>query len=472
MAMKQTTRSILGVLALAAVALGIGFAAVWAGKDEEKKVEAKQAHDKLFSFDKSHVLVVDLVRPGVLLQVARDTPTSPWRLTLPVKAPGDEQQINLVIDAFLNLRQKRDLGDDHDLKAYGLEHSRLIAKVVFDDGKEEGLEFGIENSFDQGIYARRIGEDVVRIIDTSHKNPFDKKPFDLRSKKVAELPDGAEIRRVEVFGNAKPYTLEKVDGVWKINGATADQGPSDQLANNLKNLRATGVPADDFALAMQGEFALDPPRLKATITAVNGQQTLTRTILFSPSRAGIAPGQNISYAKREDAPYVFELENLIADQLDKDPAAWADKQLVHVAGEQVKKLVFEGPSGRVEISHSTKPGTLGPEDQFAVLAPKAGSGNRVKLAAALFALTNLRAISFAGPAGKDTAKYGLAKPMTATLLGDGDKVLAKVHVGGLDKTGKQRYVLSDNLAKVAVVERALVDDLPWTAADALEVAAK
>ena len=59
-----------------------------------------------------------------------------------------------------------------------------------------------------------------------------------------------------------------------------------------------------------------------------------------------------------------------------------------------------------------------------------------------------------------------ARSKTVTLLGDGDKVLARVRLGS-EKDGK-RYALADGFEKLVRVEKSTVDDWPWTAADALD----
>ena len=79
-------------------------------------------------------------------------------------------------------------------------------------------------------------------------------------------------------------------------------------------------------------------------------------------------------------------------------------------------------------------------------------------------MTSLRAAAFDGPVPKDLKKYGFDK--TATLLGENDKVLARIRVGA-EKDGK-RYVLVDGLDKLARVEKGTLDDWPWNLADALE----
>jgi hypothetical protein len=91
------------------------------------------------------------------------------------------------------------------------------------------------------------------------------------------------------------------------------------------------------------------------------------------------------------------------------------------------------------------------------------------MSSASYSITSLKAAAFDGPVPKDLAKVGLDKPKTVTLLGDGDKVLARVRVG-TEKDGK-RYVLVDGVDKLARVEKGTVDDWPWTLADVLETPA-
>src|SRR5205807_2487115 len=128
--MKQTTKTLVGLLALLLVAGGIAGLALWAGTDEQKKAEAK----------------------------------------------------------------------------------------------EQGLQIGTDNTFDNTLFAKKLGDGTVRVIDGYQKNAFDKTAFDLRDKKVAHLDDSAEVRRIEVTGVKAPYTLEKDGTTWKVNGAPAD-GP-------------------------------------------------------------------------------------------------------------------------------------------------------------------------------------------------------------------------------------------------------
>src|SRR5579859_3504933 len=220
--MKQTTRSLVKVLALVAVAVGIAFAAAWAGRDEERKAEAKEKHDKFFDFDKNRVVAISIAKPGFIVLAERKDAKTPWRITQPQPAAADQAAVNRVLDSFTLLKEKKDLGDEKDGKPYGLAPSSFITKVIFDDGKEAGLEWGVENAFENDVYLRKIGEDTIRIVDTGQKISFDKTPYDLRNKMVAELAPDAEVQRIEVTGNKTPYVLEKDGAAWKVSGKPAD----------------------------------------------------------------------------------------------------------------------------------------------------------------------------------------------------------------------------------------------------------
>ena len=62
--MKQTTKTLLGLLVLLVVAGAIGGAAWWANKDEAKQTEAKEKSEKLLDFDKAHAKELRIEKGG------------------------------------------------------------------------------------------------------------------------------------------------------------------------------------------------------------------------------------------------------------------------------------------------------------------------------------------------------------------------------------------------------------------------
>src|SRR2546422_10373525 len=297
-------------------------------------------------------------------------------------------------------------------------------------------------------------------------NTFDKTAFDLRDKKVAHLDDSAEVRRIEVTGVKAPYTLEKDGTAWKVNGAPADGQAADRVASALKSLRATAT-ASETAASLK-EFGLDKPKATARLTVGAGKDTYTRAVMVGQTK-GSATSQK-TYAKRDESPVVYEVDKQIVSDLEKEPFDLQNKELVKLDREAVRKVVFDSPSGRVEVTRvkNTPPDGGLPDEVFTVVAPQQGAAKKWKLSSALYSIASLRATAFEGavPAQKEMAKYGLEKPKTVTVLGEDDKVLARIRFGA-EKDNK-RYALADGFDKLVRVEKSTVDEWPWTVGDALD----
>lgn len=456
--MKQTTKTLLGLVVLLVVAGVIGGVALRTGKEEAKSAEAREKGEKLFDFDKAHARMLRLSKGGQLV-VQIEKGDKGWQLTQPVQAPGDDAMIDPLLTALSNLKEKKAIEGEKDLEPFGLDKPAMEISLKLDDGREQAVQLGGGNSFDNTLYAKKQGDSTIRVIEAFHKTTLDKSAFDLREKRVTRLPDGAEVTRVEVASVASPYTLEKDGAGWKVNGQAADTSTADVVTNALKNLRATGVAAES-APRLSG-FGLDKPAAVARLTA--GAET--RTV-----RIGQAKDTGKTYAMRDDSPVVYEVAAQIVADVDKQPFDLENKQLFHVDREALRKAIFESPSGKVEIARAKleKPDGGVAEEVFTVVAPKQGPARKWKTSSTMYAVAALRAGAFDGPvpAAKDLKKYGLDKPRTVTFLGDGDKVLLHLRIGA-EKDGK-RYALADGFAKLVRVDKAIVDDFPWDVSAALE----
>src|SRR5579859_3540919 len=180
--MKQTTKTLLGLLVLLVVAGALVVVAAWTQKDEAAKTEAKEKSEKLFDFDKAQVKSLRLEKEQKLVAaLARDD--KGWKIVEPVQAEADDAAVDSMLTSLASLKQRKDLPGEKDLKAYGLEAPRLSLSVKLDGGKEQGLRVGVDNSFDNTAYVQKLGDSTIRIIDSYAKSAFDKPLFDLRNKK-------------------------------------------------------------------------------------------------------------------------------------------------------------------------------------------------------------------------------------------------------------------------------------------------
>ncbi|MCA1827725.1 MAG: DUF4340 domain-containing protein [Myxococcales bacterium] len=452
--MSQIKKSLLGLLALLVVAGAVGGIAFWTRKDEAAKTEAKEKSEKIFEFDKAHARSLRLEKDGKLVAaVSKDD--KGWKVDEPIKAEADDGMVDSLLGSLTSLKQKKDLGEEKDLKAYGLDAPRSSLTVELDDGKEQGLLLGVDNSFDNTLYVKKTGDATVRIVDGYNKNMFDKSLLDLRDKKVAHLDDSADVKRVDVTGVKTPYVLEKDGSGWKVGGAAADSAAADRVVSAVKQLRATAVAAETAATAAQ--FGLDKPKAVAKLSVTSGKDTFTRTVVFGQK-------DSKTLARRDDSPVIYEVDASILKDLEKEPFDLQDKTLVKAERDQIRKFVFESPSGKVEVTRTklTPPDGGFPDEKYEVVGH--GPAKKWKMSSASYSMTSLKAAAFDGPVPRDLKKYGFDK--TATLLGENDKVLARIRLGA-EKDGK-RYALADGVDKLARVEKATVDDWPWKLADALD----
>jgi Domain of unknown function (DUF4340) len=466
--MKQTTKTLFGLLALVVATVGLAAAARWVGKDEAKKVEAREKREKLFDFDKSHVKSLRLWNNGQFVaeieKVGKD-----WKLQGPVKADADNSAVDSILGALLAMKEKRELSDEKSGSAFGLDTPIAEVAVTLDDGRTLGLQLGTDTRFDNTVYVRKTGEPTIRLIDAFQRPHLEMTPFDLRDKEVAHLPDAAGLETVELRAVKAPYTLRKDGTGWTVNGAAADNAIAERVWSSVRGLRATAIASEDGANL--APFGLNEPKAVVRVSAALGKDSVSRTLLIA--QAGGGTGSMKTYAKRDDSPVVYEVDQQILADVDKDPFELANKELVHVERDAIRKLVFESPAGgKVEIGRTTDASSDGgdAEEAFSVISPKHGPTNPRKIDSVLYSIVGMHATAFYGPvpAPKDLARYGLDRPKTVTVLGEGDKVLARLRFGA-EKGGK-RLAVSDGFDKLAGVERGPVDGYPWNVAEALDTA--
>jgi hypothetical protein len=474
--MKQTSKSLLSTLGFLVVAGAIAGAAFWVQKDVSKEETKKEKAAKVFDgLDRAKVREIRVTKEGKLFAAAtRPDDKASWKLVEPIQADADATQIDAMVTAVADLRQKSDIGDG-DPKQYGFDPPRIAAALKFDEGKEQSLEIGETNPFDNTIYVRKGGEKTVRVADGWAKSSFEKTLLDLRDKRVAHLDDGSEIRRIEVSGVKPPYTLEKDGTAWKLlapQAGPADSGTADRIGSALRALRATGISAESADPKTLKQSGLSPAKVEVrlTVAPAGGKDSFRRVVLIgqpAPARGSVAVK---TFAKRDDSPAVFEVDGQILRDLQKDLFDLQDKSLVHADREAVRKIVFEQPSAAKIVVARKKdqaPDAGFADETFTVVEPKEAPAKKWKVSSALYSITGLRAVAFGGKLDPNSEpKLGLSR--TVTLLGDGDKVLARVRIGAETKDGKRRYVAVDGEPRYAEVEKVSVDDLPKSLDDVLE----
>lgn len=494
--MKQTTKTLVNAAVLVAVAGALGLAAVWVGKDEEKKTAEKEKSAKLFELDKAKLRELKVVKAGQLVAAfKRDAQDKPWRIVEPLLTDADDASVAAMVDKLAELKQKSEI-EGLDGKGVGLgdeKTAKLVVTAVEEGGKASVLWIGEENPFDASLYVKRGGEATVRVASAGDKAPFDKPLFDLRDKRVARLDEAAEVKKVEVtpsaalpvkgaalLAGAFAYAMEKEGNNWRLLAPApggADGATVDRVISAVRGLRATAVAAEKADEAQLKEYGLAFPKVAVALTVAvpGGKDTFVRKVLIGQPPPAKGQVTAKTFARRDDSPTVFEVDGQIVKDLAKELFDLQDKTVLKLDREAVRAVVYQTPGQpevRVLRKKEAPPDGGTAEEAFEVASPKAGAAKKWKLSGNLYALSQLKAAAFgeAPPKdGKALAKLGLDRPRTVTVLGEKDAVLGKLWVGAETGTEKKRYfALVEGFGRVLEIEKATIDDLGWRPDDVLE----
>jgi len=90
-----------------------------------------------------------------------------------------------------------------DLKGFGLDQPTLDVSVMRKDGKTDRLLIGDDTPNGSGSYAKLAGDARVFTVSSTVKSTLDKRPDDLRDKRLLTF-DGDKLSRVELAGKGVP----------------------------------------------------------------------------------------------------------------------------------------------------------------------------------------------------------------------------------------------------------------------------
>lgn len=469
--MTQTQKSLLTGVALLGITGGLGaYALLGVKKVEEEKTAAKEKSDKAFDgFDKAKVKELEIRAKGDDTKLARDGAV--WKIVAPIQAEADTDMVNGVLAKLEDAKRKATVDEKPaDLAPFGLKTPKTIIVASLEGGSKFELDLGDDNAFDSSIYFKRGDATAVNVAEAALKTPLEKSLFDLRDKKLIHFED-TDLHSLEVKAKSLAYSLDRAgDGKWTLTtpiSEKADGSAADRLTSTLRNARASRFATELATGAELAKYGLDKPQV--TVTLVVGADNAKKTIALGEADEG---GAKHSFAQLNGTGPVLEVESTVAKDFDKKIFDLRDKSVATFDKEAVKRVVIENGSETLEFTREKPPPADGgfAEEQFALVKPAgAGAVKKWKCSGALYSLGNLHAAEFADekPSAKNLARYGLEKPArTYSVFGADGKVLVRVKIGGIE--GTKYYVQLEGRARVDLVEKTPIDDLPKTLDDLAE----
>jgi Domain of unknown function (DUF4340) len=361
-----------------------------------------------------------------------------WEILKPLRAPGDDQKISDLIAQVTASRIQQFVTDDHgDLHAYGLAEPRgAITLFAQEDSSgrrgdrdssrgEQGqlLQIGgvSEKEKDQ-IYVRFAPRGFVYTLPEKIEEILNTKPDDLRDRHLVRIdPNILDRITIDAPGKAKTVLARK-DENWTIasrSNAPANSGEVRRFIDTLQNERVTKF-VEDIASNLP-KYGLDKPQLQLTFSSFaseNTAETKAGEQPFATLTFGKVDGDNV-YTRLADDPFVVAVRRSLLDQIPIDPLQWQELSIFKFKPEQIHRL-----SVSIDKELALE------RDENNQLRWLKGSGriNQTNVQSLLNALSNLRAVRWAGPT---VAQQGFDKPQLAITFttSPDNKVSHKLLVG-------------------------------------------
>jgi Domain of unknown function (DUF4340) len=428
-------------LLIAVVLLAVLGGATW-WSNKKQAAAAKTPADtstKLLSVPDDQFQEIKIKKlTGETLRLRREN--GKWQLLEPKALPADQDAAASMVSSLSSLNADKVVEEKAtDLKPYGLDTPTLDVSVVKKDGKTAELLIGDDTPTGSGSYARLAGDAKVVTIATFTKSSLDKRPDDLRDKRLIVF-DSDKLTRVELQA-ALPKGGQTVEfgkngqNEWQIlkpRPMRADGGQVDTLIGKLKDAKMDlSVPSDEAAK----KFAAAAKVATATVTDASGTQTL---------EVRKDKDKNV-YAKGSAVEGMYKVAADIADALDKGTDDFRNKKLFDFG--------FSDPS-KVDLKALT----------YTKIGDKWMGGSKTmdntSVQTLIDKLRDLVAMKFA-------EKGGGAEVFTAAVTSGSGKRVEKVTI---TKLGNQYFAQRDNEPGIYEVDGKVVDELLKAAADVKEAA--
>ena len=422
-------RSVRPLLVLVAIlaALGGYIYFVESKKPKTEGPEGAEQGPKVFDVKSTDITELELKAVGGE-QTTLKKVDGHWQITAPVSAPADEAEVAGVLSSLANLDTVRTVEEQAtDLAQFGLGDTPRM-EVGFKTAKDKDfrkLLLGDKSPATGDLYARQPENKKVVLVSGSAEGSFNKKPFDLRDKKILAF-DRDKVDRIVIDAAGKPTEVVRADGEWKVTQpiqVPADFGTVEGLIGRLQSVQMKSIVAPEGSDPK--EYGLDKPAATATLVSGSSQVKLL---------LGKAADASSVYAKDEARPMVFTVETSLLDELRKPADQLRQKDLFAFRSYNATSVTITRGT-ETKVFEKTRTDGKPPTEKWRQVKPAAKDMDAAQFDTFLAKLSSVRAESFL-EAGSKT-KTGLDTPvMTVVVKFDEGKKEEKVTFG---KDGNDVY---------------------------------
>ena len=394
--------------------------------------------EKVFTVeaDKINELRISYQGESSLLKKAE----SGWTMLEPTQIEADPPEAIGVATALTNVEIVRVVDENAtDLEQFGLANPSITVAFEADGGASGTLKLGNKNATQGEIYALKNDEKRVFLISSFQETSFNRKPFDLRDKKILKF-DRDKADSMVLVKSANSIEMSRSGSEWKVLKPVPSRSDYSAIEGFITRLSSANmaklVEENPKDLA---KYGLDKPSMTVTIGAGSAKT------VFEVAKA--KDGE--TYARDASRPIVFMIDTTLQGDLDKNFDDYRKKELFEFRPFYLAKLraVVDAPGGpKTYECEKQKPATPADPETWKVTRV----GGRVILPTRPRWTTCSTSLGIKAESFVDAkTKTGLDKPALVVSASFDEGKFERVRFG---QVGENAYGLRDGEAGIAKID--------------------
>ena len=364
-----------------------------------------------------------------------------WKMIEPTPIEADPPEAMGVATALTNVEIVRVVDENAtNLEQFGLASPQITVAFKADGGVSGTLKLGNKNATQGEIYALKDDEKRVFLVSSFQETSFNRKPFDLRDKKILKF-DRDKADSLILARGADSIELSRSGSDWKVVRPVPSRSDYSAIEGFITRLSSANMsklveenPKDVT------KYGLDKPSMTVTIGAGSAKTVL--------EVAKAKDGE--TYARDAARPMVFMVDTTLQGDLDKNFDDYRKKELFEFRPFYLAKLraVLDAPGGpKTYEFEKQKPAT--PSDPETWKVTRVGGASHTADQTAMDDLLNklvaIKAESFVD----EKAKTGLDKPALVVSASFDEGKFERVRFG---QVGEMAYGRRDGEAGIARID--------------------
>jgi hypothetical protein len=445
---------------LAAIALGAFVYLRFFELKQPGTEEARRQAQNVVNFDRDKIDAIVILNGDEKIELRRSD--NRWRLETPIKDQADSSLIdNLLLDLGNwqkegTISAKEIDADKSKLTEYGLNKPKLRLKLIGQD-KPPAILFGKDAALEGKMYVRFENSKETYLAGQSIKKEIDKKPEELRDRKLTDLIT-AQVSRVILKTPAGEIELQKKGDRWEVlkplRAPADDQKIGDLIAQVTASRIQQFVTDDHSDLHAYG---LAEPRGAITLFTQENKEGQLLQIGGVPEKE-----KDQVYVRFAPRGFVYTLPKKIEQILSTKPDDLRDRHLVRIDTNVLDRITIDAPGkGKAVLARK--------DENWTIASRNNAPANAGEVRRFIDTLQNERVTKFVEDVASNLPKYGLDKPQLQLTFSSfasentaetkaGEQPFAAVTFGKVD--GDNVYARLADEPFVVMVRRSLLDQIP------------